>query len=580
MRNAAMSDSPHPSTVLAVIVLYRMRPEDSPAFRSFLSSRDRSGGDQRVLLYDNSPGGQNCQDLPEFVTYYAAMRNEGVAGAYNFALQMAENGGFGWLATLDQDTQLPLDYLTKMGTAAERLADEVEIAAIVPQLVQGERLLSPVRLRPWPTKPVPRGFTGVIKGELHAVNSASLFRVEALRELGGFDPRFWLDFQDYSVFRRMHRRGMRTWVEGSIEAEHDLSLMSPEKLRPVRYGEFLNAESAFCDVHGGPWDGLALAARLTGRLWRQRSGAIDPAIRRQTWDALWRRAAQSREKRLRGWLQDLKDRDACDPDSTLLPRRRPSVSVCMAAHNGDRYIGEQLRSILAQLEEDDEVIVVDDASQDRTRECVRGLNDARIKLIEHETTHGVVRTFEDAIRAARGEIQFLSDQDDLWLPDKVATVTGLFADDPGVMLVTHAVSMVNQDGIPLVSGEGLKPRTFRSGLWANLIRNRYRGCTMAFRSVLRAQILPLPYEHDVLHDVWIGVRNALSHGATRYIERPLMLYRRHESTVTGRKKLSVARQLRVRIDLLRALANFGRKSGICAEGTAKGFDGVRKTGRL
>jgi glycosyltransferase involved in cell wall biosynthesis len=580
MRNE-MFNAPRPLTVLAVIVLYRIRPEDSSAYRSLLSSADRARDPLRVLLYDNTPGGQSCGDLPEFVRYYAAMRNEGVAAAYNYALEMAQNEGLRWLLTLDQDTKLPLDYLTGMRTAALRLDGCPEIAAIVPQLVQGERPLSPVRLRTWSAKPIPRGFTGVIGGELHAVNSASLFRVEALHQIGGFDPRFWLDFQDYSVFRRMNQRGMRVWVEGSIEAEHDLSLINLHKLNPARYGDFLTAESAFWDLYGRPWNRLALAIRLTGRWWRQRRTAVEPAIRRLTWYTLWRRVSQSRGERLRGWLRRLKERVACDPALLpSLPRQRPFISVCLAAYNGERYIMEQLGSILMQLGKDDEVIVVDDASKDGTRESVRSLKDPRITLIEHPATQGVVRTFEDAIRAARGEIAFLSDQDDLWLPDKVATVTGIFAENPGVMLVTHEVSTVNQDGEPLVPEREMKTRPFRSGLWANLIRNRYRGCTMAFRSSLRAQILPLPHEYDVLHDVWIGVRNALGHGATHYIERPLILYRRHQSTVTGRRKLNLIRQLRVRIDLLRALADFRRQSRMCAEGASKTVDDLGRVVRL
>ena len=95
------------------------------------------------------------------------------------------------------------------------------------------------------------------------------------------------------------------------------------------------------------------------------------------------------------------------------------ISVCMATYNGEKYIELQLRSILPQLSEDDEVIVSDDASTDQTLDVVRRLNDNRIKIVHHETDHGYTRNFENALKYAKGDYIFLSDQDDEWLPEKV-----------------------------------------------------------------------------------------------------------------------------------------------------------------
>ncbi len=87
-------------------------------------------------------------------------------------------------------------------------------------------------------------------------------------------------------------------------------------------------------------------------------------------------------------------------------------------------------SILTQLGAEDEVIFVDDASTDGTKEKVLSLGDRRIQLIEHTANRGVSRTFEDAIRAASGRILFLSDQDDLWSPNKVAVMMEVFRLSP------------------------------------------------------------------------------------------------------------------------------------------------------
>lgn len=235
---------------------------------------------------------------------------------------------------------------------------------------------------------------------------------------------------------------------------------------------------------------------------------------------------------------------------------RAGISVCMAAYNGEKYIVAQLCSILSQLGDGDEVVLVDDVSTDATLSRVRALGDSRIRLIEHAENQGVARTFEHALRNAAHEIIFLSDQDDLWAPDKVETIMREFVANPGVTLVASDAAPMEANGLQ-TSDSYFRPRgKFHSGLWANVLRNRYMGCTMAFRASVLPAVLPLPGRFRVLHDVWIGARHALCGGQAVYIDRPLVLYRRHDATVTGRKKLSLAERLWVRVCLLLALAEF------------------------
>lgn len=228
----------------------------------------------------------------------------------------------------------------------------------------------------------------------------------------------------------------------------------------------------------------------------------------------------------------------------------------MAAYNGELYIEAQLRSILDQLEPGDEIVVVDDGSSDGTRECVRALESDQIRLIGHDRNRGVSRTFEDAIRIAKNEIIFLSDQDDIWMPDKVSAVLAEFEKDATVTLVVSDAALMDAHGKLIAESYFANRGEFQAGLVPNLIRNRFGGCTMAFRASIRAEVLPLPHGYDVLHDVWIGVRNTLSHGRAVYIDRSLILNRRHASTATGREALSLRRKLRIRVHLLLALAIF------------------------
>jgi glycosyltransferase involved in cell wall biosynthesis len=235
---------------------------------------------------------------------------------------------------------------------------------------------------------------------------------------------------------------------------------------------------------------------------------------------------------------------------------RPGVSICMAAYNGERHIAAQLQSILVQLSDNDEVVVVDDGSTDGTRDRVRAFQDDRIRLIEHEHNQGMSHTFEDAMRSASNSIIFLSDQDDLWVSDKIATVIQAFSDHPRVTLIATDSSLIRADGSLLLESYFGRCGRFRPGLWANLVGNRYGSHCLAFRASILPEILPLPHNYDVLHDIWIGVRHSLSHGHTLYIDRPLTLSRRHETTATGRKPRSMLRKIRSRVHLLLALAEF------------------------
>ena len=97
------------------------------------------------------------------------------------------------------------------------------------------------------------------------------------------------------------------------------------------------------------------------------------------------------------------------------------ISVCMATFNGEKYIKEQIESILSQISLSDELVISDDKSTDNTLDIIRDFNDPRIKLYIHEKDHGFVRNFENALTKSNGDIIFLSDQDDIWMPDKVNT---------------------------------------------------------------------------------------------------------------------------------------------------------------
>jgi glycosyltransferase involved in cell wall biosynthesis len=232
---------------------------------------------------------------------------------------------------------------------------------------------------------------------------------------------------------------------------------------------------------------------------------------------------------------------------------RPKISVCIAAYQGERYIALQLRSILKQLSAGDEVILVDDGSTDATWHEVSALQDTRVVLMRNPDNQGVLRSFETALSHSSGEIVFLSDQDDIWLPRKVETVLGAFASDPELMLVVSDALLIDEEGAKIGDSFYAKRGKFRAGFWSNLLIGKFHGCTMAFRSTLLRSALPFPPGRLVHHDTWIGCMNALMGGKIIYISEPLVAYRRHSTNATGRIKLSNYTRLKMRSQMLLGL---------------------------
>lgn len=207
------------------------------------------------------------------------------------------------------------------------------------------------------------------------------------------------------------------------------------------------------------------------------------------------------------------------------------ISVAMATYNGSRYIQQQLKTILHQLGAEDEVVIVDDGSTDGTCKVIESFCDPRIRLLRNEVNCGVIRTFEKALSNTRGEIIFLSDQDDLWKPDKVSRVLQAFQ-DPETTLVLSDANIIDEEGTVTAASFFKTRGGFIPGIMRNILRNSYIGCTMAFRSQILEYCLPFPKDVP-MHDAWIGLVSD-SFGKTDYVDRPLVEYRRHGSNYSNR----------------------------------------------
>ena len=195
------------------------------------------------------------------------------------------------------------------------------------------------------------------------------------------------------------------------------------------------------------------------------------------------------------------------------------LSVCMAVFNGEKFIKEQLDSILVQLGDADEVIISDDGSTDKTLSIIEGYDDTRIQIF-HSGQKSIIKNFENSLINATGDVVFLSDQDDIWYPNKVVKVL-TYIQSYDLVFSNASVFKENTNQSYLL----YKGKITRTGFFKNFIKNNYIGATMAFKHDILKRALPFP-DKIYMHDIWIALTAELM-GRTYFIEQPLIYYRRH-----------------------------------------------------
>ncbi len=231
-------------------------------------------------------------------------------------------------------------------------------------------------------------------------------------------------------------------------------------------------------------------------------------------------------------------------------------SVCIATYNGEKYIAEQLQSILVQLRPDDEVIVSDDGSTDNTVAIVCGLNDPRIVVL-HNNQHSLKTNFINALEHARGDVIFLSDQDDVWLPGKYERCIKEL--EEADLVCTN--SMMTDENLRVIDDDFFSLYHSGKGILKNICVSTYYGCCMAFRRSLLKEALPMPSSQNVAHDVWLGLVAEMQ-GKVQFVKQPYLLYRRHTGTATQaadilhRSKRSLWEKVKTRIVILYYVCKF------------------------
>lgn len=229
------------------------------------------------------------------------------------------------------------------------------------------------------------------------------------------------------------------------------------------------------------------------------------------------------------------------------------VSVALCTYNGERFIEQQLASILSQSRPVDEIVVSDDGSTDGTVEIVRrvvsGNSRPGLKILQNSSALGVTANFEQAMAACTGEFICLSDQDDIWMPDRVELALEKFRERPELQLVHSNAELVDEQSDSLgedlfraIGFSRLERKRIRKGqaLRVLLRRNVVTGATVMLRRELFEQSRPFPASW--VHDEWLAV-NAGSCGQIDFLDQRLINYRQHESNQIGAGSLGLGKRL-------------------------------------
>lgn len=247
-----------------------------------------------------------------------------------------------------------------------------------------------------------------------------------------------------------------------------------------------------------------------------------------------------------------------------------SISVVMATWQGERFLPRQLASLLGQIRLPDELVVVDDASADSTPEIVERFAEEApfpVRLLRSPERKGSTAAFETAIEEAQGTIIALADQDDLWMPQKLARLEAVFVQRPATTFVFTDALLVDDHDVT-AAPTMWETRRFTEEIQEEVRNNPFAqlshrwlatGCTVAFRADLREVLLPFPTDltdllEPMLHDRWLSlVLSPL--GPVGVLPEPLVCYRIHDAQQIGMANVSAAMPLVTKVRAKLAVRN-------------------------
>lgn len=226
------------------------------------------------------------------------------------------------------------------------------------------------------------------------------------------------------------------------------------------------------------------------------------------------------------------------------------ISIAMATYNGARYLWEQLESFENQIQQPDELVVCDDRSSDETIDILEKFSKTAsfpVRIHLNPESLGCAQNFARAITLCQGEFIFLSDQDDVWVPEKIVSISEVFSENPDAGYVFSDAKLVDENLAPFgalwehVGFSGEKFDNYVNGQQIESIicgGPFIYGNSLAFRSCFRELILPIVSSPVFTHDTWTSLLLSATGNKGVALPEKLLFYRQHVEQVVGagRKK--------------------------------------------
>jgi glycosyltransferase involved in cell wall biosynthesis len=209
----------------------------------------------------------------------------------------------------------------------------------------------------------------------------------------------------------------------------------------------------------------------------------------------------------------------------------PLVSICLATYNGEKYLKEQLDSIVAQTYTNIELIVQDDYSTDTTLEILQAYKEKlNITIYSNKKNLGYLKNFESLLHKTNGDYIALCDQDDIWEHDKIKLLVEHIAD---ATLIYSNSLLIDAEGNSL-------NKTLSTKLKNNFISSTnpldflYDNCVSAHAMLFKKELLQtlFPFPQHIYFDAWIAI-NAANTNSIIYFDKELVFYRQHDTNTLG-----------------------------------------------
>lgn len=211
-----------------------------------------------------------------------------------------------------------------------------------------------------------------------------------------------------------------------------------------------------------------------------------------------------------------------------------NISVAMTTYNGERFLNKQIDSILTQTLMPDEIIICDDGSSDGTKnilESYQSMHSDLIKVYYNETNLGYIKNFEKAISLTKGDFIALSDQDDLWVPNRLIS---LFTEINESLLVYSDSKIINSNDLIVSHNFIADCDKFPTYSFMDLFLRKgiVQGSSILFSRTLYEKAIPFP---DIIpHDVWL-ITIAKNYNRISFSKNTFLYYRMHDKNVIGKK---------------------------------------------